>query len=263
MCYIKNSQSDNNGGAVKIAVWSTRNNAWAAVSTANRSRNPGIENGTFQIVEEGDIILISSSKENGEGSLVIAQEVVKTRENNDALLHNIDTVPPNSGVNVGKVFFNTTNNLWLWLENLEDLSDGFLPAGIGWDGSYTLYDQRKRDRIRSLLYGVNDEMLATAILEAGQISSGSVTPTSWSEATGLPHTEPCVLEWEVNPNTSKMVYAVSWFKDNLAVTTTITDNLSANLSYMVDPRATKVLIGTINEGGDKTKHLTRWKLYTR
>ena len=263
MCYIKNSQTDHQGGAIKVAIWSTRNKTWAAVSTANRSRNPGIENGTFQIVEEGDIVLLSSSKQDGTGTLVIAREVVKTRENNDAMLHNIDTIPPAHNVNVGEVFFNTTNNLWLWLNNLEDLSDGFLPAGIGWDGSYTLYDQRKRDRIRSLLYGVNDEMLTTAILEAGQISSGGVTPTSWSEATGLPHTEPCVLEWEVNTNTSKMVYAISWFKDNLAVTKKITEELHTNMQYVVDPRATKVLIGTINEGGDKTKHLTRWKLYTR
>ena len=263
MCYIKNSQLDDYGNITKVVVWSTKNNTWAGVSTANRSRESGINNGTFQIVEEGDIVLLSFFPYESKSPITIAREVVATRENTDAMLCNIDTVPPGHDMNVGGVFQAVTNNLWLWLSNLDNVADGFLPGGIGWDGSFTLYDQRKRDRIRALLYGVTDEMLAATILEAGQISSGSETPTSWSEATGLPHAEPCVLEWEVNANTSKMVYAICWFKDNLVKTTKITEGLTKNIPFTVDPAATKVLIGTINAGGDKTKHLTRWKLYTR
>lgn len=263
MCYIKNNQIVDGDKVVKVVVWSTKNKTWAGVSTANRSREAGIKNGTFQIVETGDIVLLSMVPFNSESPIIVAREVIETRENNDAMLNNITTFAPGHDIDVGTVFQQTTNNLWLWLNNLDDQSDGFLPAGIGWDGSFTLYDQRKRDRIRGLLYGVTDELLAAAILDAGQISAGSETPTTWTDATGLPHTEPCVLEWEVNPNLSKMVYAVSWFKDNVVKTTKITEGLTRNLSFVVDPQATKVLIGTINAGGDKTKHLTRWKLYTR
>lgn len=263
MCYIKNSQLDENGHITKVVVWSSKNKTWAGVSTANRLRENGIRNGTFQIVEEGDVIVMATQPPGCDAPIVVVRDVTATRENNDALLSNLTTVAPDSLTDIGIIFQNTTNNLWLWLYNLEDTSDGFLPAGIGWDGSYTLYDQRKRDRIRSILYGVTDEMLASAILESGQISSGSETPTEWGAATGLPHTEPCNLEWDVNESTSKMLYAISWFKDNVVKTTKHVDNLHRGMAFTVDPAATKVLIGTINTGGDKTKHLTRWKLYTR
>ena len=60
MCYIKNSQLDYFGNLVKVAVWSTTNKTWAGVSTANRSRDNGVKNGTYQIVEKGDIMVMAS-----------------------------------------------------------------------------------------------------------------------------------------------------------------------------------------------------------
>lgn len=262
MCYLKNNQLDYHKNIAKVVVWSASNKTWAGVSTANRSRDSGVKNGTYQIVEKGDMIVLSTLDPDTKETVVTARVVTSALESADASLYNLTTIAPDSTTDVGVIFQNITHNLWLWLYNLEDVSDGFLPAGIGWDGNYTLYDQRKRDRIRAILYGVTDEILTSTLLEAGQISSGSETPTNWSDATGLPHTEPCVLEWEVNSN-SKMVYAVSWFKDNVVQTTKHTTDLTSGMSFSVDPAATKVLIGTINVGGDKTKHLTRWKLYTR
>lgn len=261
MCYIKNHQRDSDGNNIKILVWSNARQSWAGVAKATRKKEDDIESGTFQIIEDGDIVLVSRHDATGE-IIVSAEYVDKAGYTTDGDIAGSVLIAPNNNVNLGYVFQNVTMSIWDWLIRLNTDGDGFLPAGAGWDGTLTLYDQRKRDKIKTLLYGVKHDELLTSLVNAGQISNGAEVPNNWDEAEVLPYGDDVTVPVQVVSNHTKEVFLIQWFKDNITQVSTFTD-ISDLRSISVEPTATKVLIGELNVTEYSDQPLTRWRLYRR
>lgn len=272
MSYIKNLSLDAEGRVHKVLVWSTKRNSWASVSSANRNGKEFNEvHGTFQIIEDGDLIF--HAFEQADKSLMIHAGEFRYSENvtidNEVSVRNLGLLPLPPSMPIHHMLNNLTHQAKSWL-NVMSRTDGFLPPGVGWDGVLTLYDQRKRDAIRGIFFGVNDELLISTLVDAGQISTRSNAPTNWkNESIALPQTEPCYLGWGESETTER-VFAVVFYKNNETevfkydvVDGKVNGNELSKWDFIVPNQAQRVIIGTINAGIDPAKPLAKWRLFTR
>lgn len=250
-----------NNEIVKVAVWSKARNDWSPVNTAHRGKSETeVMKGTCQRAEKGDTLVVSK-KVDGVCQIRLYTVVSLPKEANEIG----DVEIEKCDEDVRRLMKSISNNLWKWLESLDTLSDGFIPSGVGWDGSLTLYDIGKRDSIRNLLYGVREEELVNDLIDAGQISSFNKTPLNWSLATTLPQTEPCVIPWECDKKSNRL-FVIWW--DNLnhpSVITLYDDDFDYKSppSFEVPKTAIKVMIGEFNDGYDPNRQIVSWGLYTR
>lgn len=245
-------------GIEKRVVWSTANSTWAGVCSAYRSTELSREEqGTFQVALPGDILIRSYLNEDDDMEITFSKLIWVDDDTQEIKCEQLDL-----NTNLYQLTKYLTYQVTNWLGNLAGVGDSYLPAGIGWDGRFSLYDQNKRDKIRTLLYGCRDEILISRLIDAGQISARSNVPLEWSDALLLSQSEPCVLNWDVTPVTN-MVFAIQWLPNDKTVVYTTTNPNHFNNEFFVQNEAIKVIIGSFNQGRDPGKPLVNWRLYTR
>lgn len=260
MAYLKNYQMDGDK-PIKLIVWSKSREDWAGVGKATRKHYNDIQSGTYQIVELGDIIVSCKLNESDVPTMEL-HEVAKVTDDSEGLLSSVELTDVSVGGSAIPVFQNLDADMSAWIKRLSNSADGFLPAGCGWDGTYSLYDQRKRLKIKNLLFGVTDNDFLTRIINAGQLSAGQLVPVLWDEAVQLPYDRDCTVDVEVVPST-KGVYMVQWFKDHVTHISEFHEDF-AELEYLpIDPNCIKVMVGEFNRSAVSDKTMTRWRLYHR
>lgn len=264
--FIKNLQTDDQGNLVKYVVWSTRRQDWASVSKAVRAANGGVDNGTYQVVEEGDLIvstIFDNSKMEYIRCLFSVKSVSRSDDGSfkDLTVSNVPLL-----TDLGTMFKSYTPGLDQWLGCVQNPSHGTLPQGIGWDGRYTLYEQRKRERLIRLFSGAPSDISIT-LTNAGQISSGNKVPTDWREAKQLEHSADVLIPVKINPGTLKL-FCVEWSSAN-RVNVTMLD-VDGDVQHGTETRHIKIsddcqkaVIGILNDGGIFGEYVAEWNLFVR
>lgn len=258
MALVKNCFIDNDGSKIKCVVWDTKRRKWSAVNKVGRNKNDLEGYGTYQIVDKDSILMICRSTEENPTPVMNLLGVTDVRDRESHMLDNLDLCQLPPSVDVLGTYQNITQVLTEWMsESYDDETSYNIPAGIGWDGRLSLYDQRKQDRVKTLLYGVEDCELLHRLTVAALISSGKNIATSWDQAEKVE--VGTVITNKADDNTTHL-YSIAWFYDG-SVITTCTDNVQQPLNTEVQPDMVKLLVGAFNSGTDGVVSLTRWSLY--
>lgn len=254
---IKNLLVDENGNIYKNVVWSLQDQNWSPVTTAIRKRTEvKYSNGTFQRCKKGDIII--SAHLDKENAPVITLSEVDITHYPDVDL--VEPVPLNTDSNTRQLLKNIPISLWEWLEDLDTGSNPFLPSGIGWDGTRTSYDVRKRDNLRALFYGVSNTELVDRLVNAGQYTPFQNIPNYWKNATKISSSEISKIKWTKTAN-SFMVFAIWW--DKHGNTYEVYHEHDKTLPELVIPDyAVKVIVGNLILAPGATNENATWSLYT-
>lgn len=143
-----------------------------------------LKGSTQQEVKKDDLVV----RFNVKPSLGIEVFLVERVINNQVFMSKftgktLDMLDKDIGIKWFKLFSTMSPELLKWLDNTDDAR--FLPAGIGWDGKRTRYEQVKHDEFNELLKDVNFSTKAKFISYA-MVSPRANVNTKWSTAQQVP-----------------------------------------------------------------------------
>lgn len=153
---------------------------------------------TYQKVCEGDVILQVSWW----------PEVEEAFEFREGRMVALDLSLPEVEDRVTKLYDGLPDSVVEWLNPVER-QPSFLPAGAGWDGTYTVHDHVKRGQAAEFFEGIQPEVLKE-LVDAAQVSAKDGLRYDWRKADPLPEVMHSPRNEHVVPGEPGIVVRTVW-----------------------------------------------------